>query len=114
MKILIHQKSSNGAPPLHDAQRAELLLTKWEFLQPAFESKETIQRWYDDGFEHCEREDDEGEKYLVRTKREVKVEWFINVENLDELLLLARYFGPLALEETDYLEAPILVTLQEQ
>lgn len=79
---------------------------------PDKESEETIRQWYEEGTGHSEDVDGDGERFLSRERSEVKKVWFVDVESVDDLFLIAKYFGPLILKDSDYMEAPLRITLQ--
>ncbi|HVG33111.1 MAG TPA: hypothetical protein VM911_08525 [Pyrinomonadaceae bacterium] len=114
MRILIRRGSGDDEPPLNNIQRAELRLTKEEFLWPdkAGASEDAIARWHEEGTGHLDDTDGDGEPFCYRERSVQLTAWFIDAEDIGALFSIARFFGPLTLEDTDYLEAPLQATLQ--
>jgi hypothetical protein len=114
MRILIRRGSGDDEPPLDGIQRAELRLTKEEFFWPDRNSasEDAIVRWHEEGMGHLGDTDGDGERFCYRQRGLRLTAWFIETEDICALFRIARRFGPLILEDTDYLEAPLQVTLQ--
>jgi hypothetical protein len=110
MRILICRSSGvEEPPPLDGIRRDELRLTKEEFIWPdrAGMTEDAIDRWLREGTGHMDDTDGDGERFCYRTQSLQLTTCFIDTEGVGALARIATYCGPLILEDTAYLEAPL-------